>query len=41
MVQSTRHAAYEARWTQLQASGLAYPCACTRKDIELAHRRKD
>jgi glutamyl-Q tRNA(Asp) synthetase len=38
MVQSTRHAAYEAALAQLQASGLAYPCACTRKDIELAQQ---
>lgn len=37
-VQSTRHAAYEAALAQLQATGLAYPCACTRKDIELAQQ---
>lgn len=36
-VQSTRHAAYETALAELQTSGLAYPCACTRKDIELAH----
>ncbi len=35
-VQSQRSAAYAAALTQLQANGLAYPCACTRKDIELA-----
>lgn len=35
-VQSQRSAAYAAALTQLQAHGLAYPCACTRKDIELA-----
>lgn len=35
-VQSTRHTAYEAALQRLQADGLAYPCACTRKDIEQA-----
>jgi len=33
-VQSARGAAYASALTQLQAAGLAYPCACTRKDIE-------
>ena len=35
-VQSTRHSAYEAALQRLQSDELAYPCACTRKDIELA-----
>ena len=35
-VQSTRDPAYAQALTQLQAAGLAYPCACTRKDIERA-----
>lgn len=32
--QSTRGAAYAQALDQLQAAGLAYPCACSRKDIE-------
>ncbi len=32
--QSTRHLRYQAALDQLLALGLAYPCACTRKDIE-------
>lgn len=36
-VQSQRGAAYAAALAQLQTAGLAYPCACTRKDIEQAH----
>ena len=35
-VQSQRNPAYASALAQLQAAGLAYPCACTRKDIELA-----
>ena len=35
-VQSQRGTAYAAALAQLQAAGLAYPCACTRKDIEQA-----
>jgi glutamyl-Q tRNA(Asp) synthetase len=34
--QSRRHAGYEAALAQLQAMGLAYPCGCTRKDLEAA-----
>ncbi|HSV34449.1 MAG TPA: tRNA glutamyl-Q(34) synthetase GluQRS [Ramlibacter sp.] len=34
--QSTRGAAYQASLDGLIARGLAYPCACTRKDIEEA-----
>ena len=34
--QSARTAHYEAALTQLQAAGLAYPCTCSRKDIETA-----
>ncbi|MFT3815033.1 MAG: tRNA glutamyl-Q(34) synthetase GluQRS [Acidovorax sp.] len=34
--QSTRGAAYAGALAQLQASGWAYPCACTRKEIEAA-----
>jgi glutamyl-Q tRNA(Asp) synthetase len=32
--QSARGAAYAQALDQLQAAGLAYPCACSRKDIE-------
>ena len=32
--QSTHSAAYEAALQQLLAAGLAYPCGCTRSDIE-------
>lgn len=32
--QSERHAQYQAALDQLVAQGLAYPCGCTRKDIE-------
>ncbi len=32
--QSSRQAAYAAALAQLQAAGLAYPCACTRKAID-------
>ena len=35
-VQSQRSPAYAAALAQLQANGLAYPCACTRSDIERA-----
>ena len=35
--QSTRAFAYQAALEQLQAAALAYPCACTRKDIAAAH----
>ena len=35
-VQSTRGSAYTAALDRLRAVGLAYPCACTRKDIERA-----
>ena len=31
--QSRRQAHYEAAFTQLQASGAIYPCACTRREI--------
>ena len=34
--QSQRHANYQAALNQLKAAGLAYPCGCTRKDIEQA-----
>ena len=34
--QSQRQSFYEAALTQLQAKKLAYPCGCTRKDIEAA-----
>ena len=34
--QSTRHVLYERRLAQLSASGWAYPCGCSRKDIEQA-----
>lgn len=32
--QSQRHAFYQAALEQLHLAGLAYPCGCTRKDIE-------
>lgn len=32
--QSTRSAAYQAALERLLAAGLAYPCGCTRRDIE-------
>jgi glutamyl-Q tRNA(Asp) synthetase len=35
-VQSERGHAYAQALSQLQTAGLAYPCACTRKDIEQA-----
>ena len=31
--QSTRHAAYQATFERLRASGLVYACACTRREI--------
>jgi glutamyl-Q tRNA(Asp) synthetase len=34
--QSTRGAAYQEALDRLLATGWAYPCACTRRDIELA-----
>jgi glutamyl-Q tRNA(Asp) synthetase len=34
--QSERHAAYQSALDQLIAQGWAYPCACSRKDIESA-----
>ena len=36
MYQSQRNAAYEAALGQLIKRGLAYPCGCSRKDIEAA-----
>jgi glutamyl-Q tRNA(Asp) synthetase len=36
LVQSQRSSAYAAALQQLLASGLAYPCGCTRKDIDEA-----
>ena len=36
MFQSTRAAAYDAALRTLQAKGLVYGCACSRKDIEAA-----
>lgn len=36
LVQSQRHAIYQTALDQLIAAGLAYPCACSRKDIETA-----
>ncbi len=38
MVQSQRGSAYEAALQRLIARGWAYPCACSRNDIELALR---
>ncbi|APW40668.1 tRNA glutamyl-Q(34) synthetase GluQRS [Rhodoferax koreense] len=39
VVQSQRSAIYQAALDQLVAAGLAYPCACSRKDIEIAAAR--
>ena len=36
LVQSTRAAVYDAACAQLVAAGLAYPCVCTRSEIETA-----
>ncbi len=36
LVQSTRTAAYALALSQLRASGLAYDCGCTRKDVRAA-----
>ena len=36
--QSSRSAAYQAALDQLQASGAAYPCGCTRREIDDALR---
>ncbi len=33
LYQSSRHAAYQAHVKRLLKKGLAYPCACTRKDL--------
>ena len=35
--QSGRYALYEQALAQLQQAGWAYPCGCTRRDIEAAH----
>ena len=37
--QSQRYAGYERAVAQLQQAGLAYPCGCTRKDIDAAYER--
>jgi glutamyl-Q tRNA(Asp) synthetase len=37
--QSRRHAHYESALEQLRLAGLAYACACTRRDIEAAWAR--
>ncbi|HHJ14879.1 MAG TPA: tRNA glutamyl-Q(34) synthetase GluQRS [Gammaproteobacteria bacterium] len=34
--QSSRHEAYQAALEQLLAAGLAYPCACTRREVRAA-----
>jgi len=38
--QTQRTALYEAALRRLQDAGLAYPCGCSRKDIELALRER-
>lgn len=38
--QSQRHAYYAQALQQLQAAGWAYPCGCTRKDIETAWQQQ-
>lgn len=40
MWQSQRHAAYEAALQKLIAQGFAYPCGCSRKDIEDAQAQR-
>ena len=35
--QSARHALYADALAQLQTAGWAYPCGCTRRDIDAAH----
>lgn len=40
LVQSTRHALYQQALDQLDAAGLVFPCACTRKDIEQANAHR-
>ena len=42
MVQSTRHAAYEAAFEHLVEQGVLYPCACTRREIadSVSHQRQ-
>src|SRR5688572_334513 len=35
-VQSERHGIYEAAFEQLRATGLIYPCRCSRKEIAAA-----
>jgi glutamyl-Q tRNA(Asp) synthetase len=37
MVQTQRKTAYAQALEQLKSAGLAYPCACSRKDIEAAY----
>lgn len=39
-VQSTRHAKYGAALQFLAEHGLTYPCACTRKELELANQNR-
>ena len=38
--QSARHALYADALAQLQAAGWAYPCGCTRRDIDAAHAQQ-
>ncbi len=38
MFQSRRQEAYEAALGRLQAAGLAYPCVCSRREVEAAAR---
>lgn len=38
--QSKRHTYYQAALTQLQSAGWAYPCGCTRKDIDAAWQQQ-
>lgn len=38
VLQSRRGALYEAAFARLRATGLVYPCSCSRKDIESAVR---
>ena len=39
--QKQRTAHYEAALQKLQARGLAYPCGCSRKDIDIALARRE
>lgn len=41
LLQSSRTARYDAALQRLVAAGLAYPCGCSRRDLELSPRASD